>query len=330
MPIMVIDEKDGKIENEVMNGIRGIISLEEMNKVKEFFFNPDKTKVFSYELFGDRIKNDKELRDLLFETLASLNKKSYKNTYARFKKVTGISFRLPSTDRSEYVRIDINFKGEMYLVNAEIMFHNRAEWKFSIRKIRSEIRELLTKYLDGDKYELDDFFYDSELIFDEKYEDVIFLNKEQKGFVIKDARQFVNKNRLFGMGIEYCEMFERNRINRNLLIGYIKKEGINFEMVNYQFSRNDIVKYIIPSFKKNKFPNSNRMRAWFNMNIKDSEKVSIAVALMEKQDAINDKVIEIMLSELGHIKGLKEKMMKSQVIKSKIKKNSRIQLLLIL
>lgn len=330
MPIMVIDEKDGKIENEVMNGIRGIVTLDEMNKVKEFFFNPDNKKVFSYEIFGERISNDKELKDLLFETIASLNKKSYKDTYARFKRVTGVSFRLPSLDRSEYIRIDINFKGEMYLINAETLFQSRAEWKFSIKKIRISISNLLAQYLDKDKYELDDFFYDSELIFDEKYEDVISLKKEQKGFIIKDARKFVHKGRLFGIGIEYCEMFEKNRVNRNLLINNIKKEGISFEIVNYQFSRLDIIKYIIPSFKKNRFPNPNRMKAWFNMNIKDSEKVAIAVALMERQESINDKVIEVMLTELGHMKGLKEKMMKSQIIKSKIKKNSRVQLLLIL
>jgi hypothetical protein len=324
---IIINDENGEIQDLVFRNLVNAITYEEMTSIKNFIMDKNLNKEFTKEVLGERIYNNKTLRYQIFDIIASINKKTYAYPYIRFKKITSIALRVPNIDNSEYVIVEVNFKGNKYAAFSDMLFNEKIEWDFNKKDMKKEMVELINKHIDEEKYFLKNFIFESELILDRDYEEIISLPKKDRGFKIKNAKEVINTKGLFGFSLEYCDFFENNSKNRKIIIDRIMRDGIHREIVGYTFSKNDLIKYVLPSFKIRPSKSS----AFFNLNIyKDSEKVAIAIKILEEQKKVDAEVVEKYAIELSYLKGFKEKLKKSKIVLEKIKNNSRVQLLVLL
>jgi hypothetical protein len=322
--IHTIDDKD-IIRNLSMDLVANAVTREELSAIEAFIRNKDKKKEYNKDLFGPRIGSSIIKNYGIFELVANMNRRGemYRYYYCSVRKIDGLKIKLMEKKTNDYTSLIITLREPMYILKGTFDNYSMGFFEdMAAKKIKDRVYSFISE-----KVDLSLFFSKAmpefEAVYDDNFNTILRNNTKYTGMVIKDAAS-IGRPGIFGGILEYCDFFENNEKNTDLIIKFVKKNGLFPNISKYQLSKSNIIKNILPEMK--------RKRGRFGMppifGIKENG--DLVLKLLENQKSVDFDVLqEVLNHNFLHDKTM-AKIKNSKKIRNKFKDNPTAMLLLML
>ena len=321
--IKLKDSKDA-VRKLAIDVVHNMVSQEELESIQSFIKNKDPKKEYHKYVFGKRI-GDNIMRNYgIFETVAAMvtRENSRREFFCTVKKIVGFKTRLMERKSNSYALVSVDLREPLFLMNGQ--FSNFSAGMFE-EMLSKDVKKRIHDFL-KDSIEVDKFYTRGIPIFEAVYDDSVDIvlrnNSNFTGMVVRDA-EVIGRTGIFGGVLEYCEFFENNKKNTDFIIKFIKKNGLFNNIQKYQFSKEDILKQIVPSLK--------RKRSHLGMaSLYFREKADMVMKLLESQKSVDFDVLQSLLESVSDNDKALRKIKNNKRIRKKFENDPRSMLLLML